>query len=173
MRHGLGAAALVLILARPVAAQEFQPPRTGDGAGGTRIGLFGFGVRSGLELSAPSQLVLGVTLDVGNLFTDRLRLRAAGEIGIDGEDSFVGSGEALFRFTPDDELTVPYLGVGLSLAGHDNCGADPDCPDLWVNLVFGFERRFRSTFNWVLEYQGMDALRRHRLYLGLATRRGG
>jgi hypothetical protein len=38
--------------------------------------------------------------------------------------------------------------------------------------VFGFEMHYRSTFNWLLEYHGMDALRRHRVYIGLTTRRG-
>ncbi|HXF95967.1 MAG TPA: hypothetical protein VNI61_07670, partial [Gemmatimonadales bacterium] len=101
------------------------------------------------------------------------RLRAGGEIGLDGEDTFLGTGELLFRFTDDAEPAVPYVGAGLGVAGHDNCGADPDCPGLWVNLVVGFERRFRSTFNWRIEYRGLDALGRHRFSLGLVTRRGG
>jgi hypothetical protein len=169
----LAMAAVAVVLSRPSAAQEFQPPRAAGAGEGTRFGLYGFGMRGGLDLTGPSRLVLGATLDLGNLFTDRLRVRASGEVGIDGQDSYVGSGELLYRFAGDAEPTVPYLGGGVSLAGHDNCGADRDCPDLWVNLVFGFERRFRSTFNWVLEYHPMDRLRRHRFYLGLTTRRGG
>jgi len=50
--------------------------------------------------------------------------------------------------------------------------AQPDCPDVWANVVFGFELHYRSTYNWLLEYHGMDALRRHRFYIGLTTRRG-
>jgi hypothetical protein len=61
----------------------------------------------------------------------------------------------------------------VSLAGHDACGSDPQCPDLWIDVAFGFEVRFRSTFNWLLEYRALDVLRRHRVYLGLTTRRGG
>jgi hypothetical protein len=156
------------------AAQEFQPPRAGgSGAPGTRLGLYGFGLRGGGEVSGSTPLVVGATLDVGNLVVDRLRLRASGEIGVDGLNSYVASGEVLFRFTGDDELFVPYFGGGLSLAGHDDCGGDPACPAVWANVAFGVERRFRSTFNWVAEYHGMDLLRRHRLYLGLTTRRGG
>lgn len=163
--------ALAVAVARPAAAQEFQPPRSADG-GGTRFGLFGFGVHTGVELGSPAQLVLGAALDVGNVLSDRLRLRASGEVGIDGDDTYVGSLEALYRLAGDDEPTVPYLGMGLSLAGHDACGTDPGCPAVWANLVLGFEGRFRSTFNWMLEYHAMDLVRRHRLYIGLVTRRG-
>jgi hypothetical protein len=173
VRGLLAVAAVAVVLIRPAAAQEFQPPRSRDAGEGTRFGLYGFGMRGGLDLTGPSRLVLGATLDLGNLFSDRLRPRALAEVGIDGQDDYVGSGEVLYRFAGDAEPTVPYLGGGVSLAGHDNCGADRHCPDLWVNLVFGFERRFRSTFNWVLEYHAMDRLRRHRFYLGLTTRRSG
>src|SRR3989442_1212949 len=38
--------------------------------------------------------------------------------------------------------------------------------------LFGFELHYRSTFNWLLEYHGMDAFRRNRVYVGLTTRRG-
>jgi len=38
--------------------------------------------------------------------------------------------------------------------------------------VFGFELHYRSTFNWLLEYHAMDALRHNRIYIGLTTRRG-
>jgi hypothetical protein len=168
-------AAWALSVALPVTrvtAQEFQPPRSGAESG-TRFGLFGFGVRTGVDLTAPRQLVIGLELDVGSLFTERLRLRPSGEVGVDGDDSYVVSLEGLYRFAGDDEPTVPYVGLGFSIAGHDRCGLDSDCPDVWANVVIAFERRFRSTFNWLIEYHGMDLLRRHRLYVGLATRRGG
>lgn len=164
---------LAWLLGAAAGAQQFQPPRSGGG-GGTRLGLYGFGLRGGAEVAGSTQIVVGATLDLGNLVSDRLRLRASGEIGIDGENSYVGSGEVLYRFTADHEVFVPYAGGGTSLAGHDNCGGgEPPCPALWVNVVVGVERRFRSTFNWVVEYHGLDLLRRHRLYLGLTTRRGG
>jgi hypothetical protein len=173
VKCSIAMATVAVVLSVPAAAQEFQPPRAAAAGEGTRFGLYGFGMHAGLDLTGPSRLVLGATLDLGNLFSDRLRLRASGEVGIDGQNSYVGSGELLHRFAGDAEPTVPYLGGGVSVAGHDDCGSDRDCPDLWVNLVFGFERRFRSTFNWMLEYHAMDRLRRHRIYLGLTTRRGG
>jgi hypothetical protein len=154
------------------AAQEFSPPKSAAGTG-TRIGLYGFGMRTGLDLKGDGQLVLGTTLDVGDLFSSRVRLRPSGEIGVfNGENTYVGSFESLWRFTDDEEVATPYVGLGFSLAGHDSCGADPNCPDVWLNLVFGFELHYRSTFNWLLEYHGMDAMRRHRIYIGLTTRRG-
>jgi hypothetical protein len=163
-----------LVVATPLAAQEFHPPavrRSSDQ--GTRFGLFGFGVRGGADLSGNTQLVLGVTLDAGNLVSGRLRLRPSGEIGVfNGPNSYVGSLETLYRFTSDDQVATPYAGGGLSIAGHDRCGADVNCPALWVNLVVGVEIHYRSTFNWLLEYHAMDAFGHNRLYAGLTTRRG-
>ena len=157
-----------------LAGQGFEPPQVASGATpGTRIGLFGFGVRSGIDFRGDGQLVFGTTLDVGDLFSSRVRLRPSAEIGVfNGDNTFVGSFEALYRFTDDTEVAQPYVGTGLSLAGHERCGIDPDCPGVWVNIVFGFELHYRSTFNWLLEYHGMDALGRHRIYVGLTTRRG-
>jgi len=166
--------AAVLVLATSLAAQEFHPPAVRRSAeGGTRLGLFGFGVRGGIDLKGTTQLVFGATLDAGNLFSNRFRIRPAAEIGVfNGPNSYVGSVEGVFRFTGDEQVATPYVGGGFGLAGHDACGADPECPDLWVNVVVGFELRYRSTFNWLLEYHGMDAFRHNRIYVGLTTRRG-
>ena len=155
-------------------AQEFHPPQVPKSAGGgTRLGLFGFGVRGGIDLSGNTQMVFGVTLDGGNLLTSRLRLRPSGEIGVfNDQNTYVGSFEALYRFTGDEQMATPYVGAGFSLAGHRSCGADPDCPDLWANLAVGFELHYRSTFNWLLEYHAMDRFRHNRVYIGLTTRRG-
>src|SRR6266700_1186789 len=129
----------MLVAATPLGAQEFHPPavrRSSDH--GTRLGLFGFGVRSGVDLSGNTQLVLGVTLDAGNLASSRLRLRPSGEIGVfNGDNNYIGSFEALYRFTSDDQAATPYAGGGLSIAGHARCGNDPDCPALWINAVVG------------------------------------
>ena len=163
---------LVSISAGAAAAQEFQPPRVRSGAGGKGLGLLGFGVRGGVDLGS-GQMIFGATLDVGDLFTPRLRLRPSAELGVfKGDNTYIGSFEGLYRFTGDDEAAIPYIGTGLSLWGHANCGQDPKCPNLWINLVFGFELHYKSTFNWLLEYHGMDGMRRHRVYIGLTTRRG-
>ncbi|HEY3279166.1 MAG TPA: hypothetical protein VGJ83_01535 [Gemmatimonadales bacterium] len=156
-----------------LAAQQFVPPKSEGGASGTRLGLLGFGVRGGIDLKGDGQLVFGTTLDAGDLFSRRVRLRPSVEIGVfNGPNSYVGSLETLWRFTEDEEVAVPYVGLGASIAGREGCGSDAGCPGLWVNLVFGFELRYRSTFNWLLEYHGMDLMRRHRFYVGLTTRRG-
>ena len=171
---GLWLAAVGAGAVRGAAAQEFRPPAVGSKSStGTRLGLFGFGTRGGIDLRGPSQMVFGVTLDAGDLFTPRARLRPSGEIGVfNGVNSFVASGEVLYRFTDDNQAAIPYIGTGLSVAGHESCGADPSCPAIWLNLVFGFELHYRSTFNWLLEYHAMDALRHNRIYIGLTTRRG-
>lgn len=163
---------LVLLFAPLAAAQEFVPPKSSRHSG-TRIGLFGFGVRGGVDLRANSQLIIGSTLDIGDLFTSRVRLRPSAEIGVfNGANTYVGSFDTMWRFTEDETIATPYVGLGMSVAGREGCGADPQCPDLWLNLTFGFELRYRSTFNWLLEYRAMDALRRHRVLIGLTTRRG-
>jgi hypothetical protein len=173
MRIGWITAAAILTLGPGLAAQQFQPPGTGGSQRGTRIGLYGFGVRGGLDFTGNSQFIAGAALDLGNLFTSRLRLRPSAEIGVfNGTNTYVGSFEALFRFTDDNQLAQPYLGTGASVAGREDCGTDPDCPAIWVNLVFGLELHYRSTFNWLIEYHGMDLLQRHRFYIGLTTRRG-
>src|SRR6266566_3774376 len=130
----------------PLAAQEFHPPPVRPaGGGGTHIGLFGFGVRGGIDLAGSTQMVFGVTLDAGNLVSPRFRIRPSGEIGFfNGRNSYVGSLEALYRFTGDEQTATPYVGAGFSLAGHQSCGTDPDCPDLWANVVVGFELHYRS-----------------------------
>jgi hypothetical protein len=166
--------ALIAVVANsaPGWAQEFVPPKSSENKG-TRLGLFGFGVRGGIDLRGDGQFLLGSSLDVGDLFTKRVRLRPSAEIGVfNGPNTYVAHMDGMWRFTDDEEVATPYVGLGLALAGREDCGADPQCPDLWLTIVFGFELRFRSTFNWLLEYRGMDALRRHRLYVGLTTRRG-
>ena len=168
--------AAVLAVAAPprLAAQQFHPPAVRPDAGrGTRIGLFGFGARGGIDVAHQSQLVVGVTLDAGDLWTDRLRIRPSGEIGMfNGANSYVGSLEALYRLSGDEEMATPYVGGGFSFAGHDACGSDRECPDLWANIAVGLEVHFRSTFNWLLEYHALAGFNHNRLYMGLTTRRG-
>jgi len=165
-------AAIGLLGARLVTAQEFVAPKS-SAHGGTRFGLFGFGVRGGVDLRGAGQFVLGTTLDVGNLFSNRIRLRPSAEIGVfNGPNTYVGSLDVLWRFAADEEVATPYVGLGFSVAGRESCSADPNCPDLWANLAFGFELHYRSTFNWLVEYRALDELHRHRFYVGLTTRRG-
>lgn len=161
-------------LAVGVGAQEFHPPPVQrSGPGGTRIGLLGFGVRAGADLSGEGAAVLGAALDIGNLFVDRFRLRPSAEIGIlNGPNTYVASFEGLYRFGSDIQAVTPYVGGGLAVAGHADCGSDAGCPGLWLNVVLGIEVRYRSTFNWLFEYHALDAFRHNRLYLGLTTRRG-
>jgi hypothetical protein len=161
-------------LAVQLVAQEFHPPSVQPARPhGTRLGLFGFGVRSGVDFKGNGELVLGVALDAGNLFVNRLRLRPSAELSVlSGTDTYVGSLEVLYHFADDDQAAVPYAGTGLAVAGHANCATDANCPGLWLNVVVGIEVRFRSTFNWLLEYHALDAFQRSRLYLGLTTRRG-
>ena len=164
---------LAVVGTAALAAQEFHPPPVRSAGDGTKLGLLGFGVRGGVDLAGSRQLIFGVTLDAGNLVTHRFRLRPSGEIGVfNGVNSYVGSLEGIYRFTREGQAATPYAGGGFSLVGHDRCGSDPACPDVWLDVVVGVELHYRSTFNWLLEYHGMDGFRHNRFYAGLTTRRG-
>jgi len=122
---GIALVTLALLPVHRAGAQQFQPPKNGK-HGGTRIGLFGFGVRGGIDFRRSGQMVLGSTLDLGDLFSNRLRLRPSAEIGVfNGPNTYVGSFEALWRFTNDEEVATPYVGLGLAVAGREGCGSDP------------------------------------------------
>lgn len=164
-----------LVLTARLAAQEFQPPPIGGAEEhGSRLGLYGFGVRAGIDFTDNGRLALGATLDLGQIATARLRPRAALGLSVfNGPNTYIGAADLLYRFGADDDRAVPYVGAGLSLVGAEDCSTAPDCPALWVNVVLGFELRFRPAFNWLMEYHGMDWLHENRLYVGLTTRRGG
>lgn len=162
------------LLAAPVCAQEFRPPDESAAPNGTRLGLYGFGVRTGVDFTRRGRLALGASLDFGQLFTAQLRLRPVGEVSVfNGPNTYVGALDAIYLFTPPDAVARPYAGIGAALVGGERCSADPDCPALWLNVVVGFELRFRPTFNWMLEYHGMNLLRENRILIGLTTRSGG
>lgn len=175
--RALGAVAVGLLLASgllaaPVRAQEFVPPDEDAASPLMRFGLFGFGSRVGADFASGGQAFVSVTLDAGQLFTPRLRFRPSAEIGVGATTRYVGNVELLYRFTPDTALAVPYAGAGGAIWGQQGCNTLADCPGVWFQVVLGFEVRFRDRINWMLEYHGEDALRRHRFFIGLTTRRG-
>src|SRR5437870_13740028 len=99
-------------VAAPLGAQEFHPPpvqRSSDR--GTRLGLFGSGVRGGVDVSGRRQLVFGVTLDAGHLFGSRFRIRPSGETGVfNGANRYIGSLAGLSRFTGHAQPATPDAG---------------------------------------------------------------
>ena len=155
-----------------LAAQDFTPPQRASQPAGTQVGLFGFSTRIGWDFTDDAKGVFGAGLDLGHLGTTRLRLRPSLEIGFgDDVDTYVVSGELLYRFVADTERAVPYLGLGLGVAGQDGCDAAAECPDLWLQFAVGFEIKLRDTVNWLVEFHSLNALDRHRLFVGLASRR--
>jgi hypothetical protein len=138
-----------------------------------RFGIFGFASRVGVDFYGRNQLLLSPALDVADIFSDRVRLRPSAEIGLgDSATTYVTNLELLFRFTPDREVAVPYVGFGAGVYSQQRCGAAPRCPRVWAQFALGFEMKFRENMNWLLEYHGEDGLRRHRIFIGLTTRRG-
>ncbi|HLA19611.1 MAG TPA: hypothetical protein VJ253_09860, partial [Dehalococcoidia bacterium] len=166
---------LLPLLPLPARAQEFVPPQEQAGAAtrGFRLGIFGFGSRVGVDFAGSNQVIVSPTLDLADLFTDRVRLRPSAEIGLgDTVAAYVMNLELMYRFTADQEIAVPYVGFGGAVMSQARCADAPDCPRLWAQFALGFELKFREHINWLLEYHGEDGLRRHRFLIGLVTRRG-
>jgi hypothetical protein len=164
---------LLSLVPTSASAQAFEPPPQAGGTRGVRLGLFGFGSRLGVDPSGQRQAVVGTTLDAGDLFTDRVRLRPSAEIGLgDSVTTYVVNLELLFRFTADSASAIPYVAFGPALYSQERCATAVDCPQVWAQFAIGFELRFRGSMNWLLEYHGEDGLRRHRFFIGLTTRRG-
>ncbi len=138
-----------------------------------QLGFYGFAARAGVDFEGQGQAVASFAVDMGNLYTDRLRLQPSAELGFGwGDATYVVNLEVLYRFTADAAAAVPYVGGGVALAGQENCGSVDDCPGFWVQVVLGCELRLRDRINWLLEYHAEDAFRRHRIFIGLTTRRG-
>jgi hypothetical protein len=164
----------LIMLVGPLAAQDFAPPEDEEAAPTTlKFGLHGFSSRLGLDFTGSNQIVASSALDVLDLYSERVRFRPSFEIGVGGGvDTYLVNAELVYRFAADNERAIPYVGFGLGIYGQPGCSAAPRCPRVWPQFALGFELHLRGTFNWLLEYHGEDALRRHRFFLGLATRRG-
>jgi hypothetical protein len=166
--------ALALVaMAAPLPAQEFGEPFDAPAAEPkAKLGIFGFGVRMGVDFEGEGQLVASTALDLGYVLSSRLRLRGSADIGIfGGDNTYVGNLELVFRILPDTSLAVPYAGLGVGLFGRAECEPDPECPSVWAQFVLGFEVRLRDEVNWLVEYHPQDAFRRQRVLIGLTTRR--
>jgi hypothetical protein len=174
MRAGLAPALVAVALAcgvPPAAAQEFQPPSSGGytGTSGFDVDIFGFSTRGGIDVTRPTEWVVGTTVDVAEMWSPRVRLRPSLEVSSDGSVTRLHwSGEVVYRFEPDAAPAIPYVGVGLGHMTH--CAG---CVTLWPTIVMGFELRFRPAFNWLIEYHALDRLGRHRFLVGLSTRDAG
>ena len=157
-----------------VTAQDFLPPEQSARSSAFFVGLEGFTTRFGIDVTDENQAVIGVGLDLGNVGSDRFRFRSIAEIGFGtGTDTYVIGADVVYRFTPDTERAVPYVGIGPGVFTAEDCAAFADCPKVWAQFTIGFELRLRQPFNWLLEYRAEDAFGRHRLFVGLTTRRGG
>lgn len=162
----------MLMLGVPQLRGQVEAEQSGSGRS-SAVGLFGFSAIGGVDLEGSGQAIGAVGIDFGHLLTERLRLRPSAEIGFLGSDNtYLLNFELLYRFTDETQLAVPYVGTGLGLSGREECGDDPDCPGLWLQFVLGFDMKIRQNVSWLLEYHPADAFRRHRILIGLSTRRG-
>lgn len=168
-------ALVALMAASSLSAQEdYGQAELNDGpALPFQIGLFGFASRVGIDFEGQGQAVASFALDLGDLYTDRLRLRPSAELGFGwGDNTYVGNIEVIYRFTADTMVAVPYVGGGIGLAGQEGCGSVEGCPAVWGQFVLGFELKLRNQLSWLIEYHGEDSFGRQRLLVGLTTRRG-
>lgn len=155
------------------AAQDFLPPEQAARRGSFFVGLEGFTSRFGVDVTDDNQAVIGAGLDLGNVGSDRFRFRSVAEVGFgSGTDTYVIGADVVYRFLPDAERAVPYVGIGPGIFTAEECAAFTSCPKVWLQFTIGFELRMRQAFNWLVEYRAEDAFSRHRLFVGFTTRRG-
>jgi hypothetical protein len=160
-------------LAHPVAGQEFLPPEEGTRRGSFWLGLEGFSARFGAQVGDESEAVVAIGLDLGNLGSDRIRLRPSAEFGFGNRNnSYVINADITFRLTEESAPAIPYLGLGVGLIGAESCGDAPGCPTVSPQFSLGFEAHVSKAMNWLVEYRAEDGFGRHRILVGLATRRG-
>ena len=177
---------VVLLLAAYAAvpalrAQDFRPPdsaagrRTADSStapasaesSAFRFGILGFSTRAGGQVTQDGQAVLGTTIDLVQLGSPRVRLRPSVEVGFGRPEKSLGANvEILFRFQPETAPAIPYIGAG---AGYYDDGS---VEHVWPTFVLGFELPYRPTVRWLVEYHGLDGLRRSRFFVGLAASTG-
>ncbi len=139
----------------------------------TKFGIHTVGLRAGFDLERDGQALAGGSMDVGYLYSERLRFRLVGELGFaPSPNSYVGSFELAYRFTADSNVAIPYIGTGIALAGNELCGSIPGCPAVWWQFVLGFELRLNDRMNWLIEYHPQNALKRHRILVGIVMRGG-
>lgn len=150
---------------RPGGAQPAGPQSTAPGRSGFRVDIFAFSTRAGAQVNRDGQAVLGSTIDLVQLGTPRLRLRPSFEVGFGRPETSLGANaEVVYRFVGDNSPAIPYLGVGM---GYYDDGATRNG---WPTVALGFELPFRRSFNWLVEYHGLDGLKRSRFFVGLASR---
>ncbi|MCH7892584.1 MAG: hypothetical protein IH921_13885, partial [Gemmatimonadetes bacterium] len=96
-------AAAVGLAPTGVEAQEFIPQdaeeQATSGNGGLNLGLYGFSMRMGLDIEGggDAQPLLSLALDMGDVFTRRLRLRPSAGIGFgNAVDTYVVNAEGMF-----------------------------------------------------------------------------
>ena len=152
---------------RPIFVVKTQPVQAKLGVDGVE------GAADKEAVEGDGQALVGGSLDLGYLYSERLRFRTVGELGFTpGPNSYVGSVELTYRFTPDSNVAIPYIGSGLGLAGDEMCGSVQGCPAVWWQFVLGFELRLNDRVNWLIEYHPQNALKRHRILVGIVMRGG-
>jgi hypothetical protein len=176
---------VLLLIAAPVArAQDFRPPdpAAGRGTGTTtpppaaattqesnafRVGILGFSTRAGAQVTQEGQAVIGTTIDLAQLGSPRVRLRPSAEVGFGSPEKSLGANlEVVFRFQPETASAIPYVGAGVGYLD------DGSVERVWPTFVLGFELPFQQQLRWLVEYHGLDGLRRSRFLIGLAASAG-
>ena len=153
----------------PPAAPDSPPPPTTTQAEtrGVFVDIFAFSTRAGAQVNKDGQAVIGSTVDLVQLGIPRLRLRPSFEVGFGQPEKSLGINvEAIYRFQPDAAPAIPYVGLGI---GYYDDGVTEYG---WPTVALGFELPLRRSYNWLVEYHGLDGLKRSRFFIGLTTRGG-
>jgi len=150
----------------PPPAPESPPPAQAE-TRGVIVDIFSFSTRAGAQVNKDGQAVIGSTVYVMQLGMPRLRLRPSFEVGFGQPEKSLGVNvEVIYRFQPDAAPAIPYVGVGF---GYYDDGVTEYG---WPTVALGFELPLRRSYNWLVEYHGLDGLKRSRFFIGLTTRGG-
>jgi hypothetical protein len=151
---------------RPASAPPAAPAAPAE-SNGFRLGILGFSTRAGAQVTDAGQAIIGTTVDIAQLGSPRVRLRPSAEVGFGRPEKSLGASlEVVFRFQPETADAIPYVGAGV---GYEDDGT---VERVWPTFVLGFELPFQSHLRWLVEYHGLDGLRRSRFLVGLAASAG-
>jgi hypothetical protein len=151
--------------AAPPQAQATAPPAAESN--GFHFGIQGFSTRAGAQVTQEGQAIIGTTVDIARLGSPRVRLRPSAEVGFGRPERSLGASlEVVFRFQPETADAIPYVGAGV---GYEDDGS---VERVWPTFVLGFELPFQRHMRWLVEYHGLDGLRRSRFLVGLAASAG-
>lgn len=127
-----------------------------------------FHTYAGINLDQPTQLILGLRLDIGSIAHNRsLRFVPELAFGFMNEGSFMIAGNALYNFgpIPGTDRIAPYAYGGLGLIRFGE-GVERDRTEGVFNLGYGISKPIGRWAGFI-EHQGIDLFSLNRINAGI------